>query len=68
MAVKPNIRFYAGAPIVTEDGQALGTVCVIDTKARTPSSVQSQCLKALSRQVTQLLELREYLEQVQIQH
>jgi GAF domain-containing protein len=55
---EPGIRFYAGAPILTSDGHALGTVCVID---RAPSSVtpaQSEALKALARQVVSLLEWR----------
>jgi len=54
----PNIRFYAGAPLVTASGAALGTVCVIDRVPRTLSEAQSNALKALSRQVVQLLALR----------
>ena len=54
----PNIRFYAGAPIVDRDGHALGTVCVIDTQSRTFDATQRRCLAALARQASGLLELR----------
>lgn len=51
-----NVRFYAGAPIVTSDGFALGTVCVIDQMARTLHSVQLSALSRLSALVSTLLE------------
>jgi diguanylate cyclase (GGDEF)-like protein/PAS domain S-box-containing protein len=54
----PHIRFYAGAPIVTADGHALGTVCVVDTEPRRISAAQARSLQALARQTTALLELR----------
>jgi diguanylate cyclase (GGDEF)-like protein/PAS domain S-box-containing protein len=56
---EPHIRFYAGAPIVMPGGQALGTVCVVDTVPRTLDASQLQALQALSRQTTALLELRQ---------
>jgi PAS domain S-box-containing protein len=52
----PDIRFYAGAPIVTEGGHALGTVCVIDRHVRDLSAAQIEALRALSRLVVSLLE------------
>ncbi len=58
----PQIRFYAGAPLVTSDGYALGTICVLDKKPRTISSRQREALRSLSRLVVSLLEIRTFLK------
>ena len=46
----PGIRFYAGAPLQTRDGHALGTLCVVDDQARDPAEVDIDGLRVLARQ------------------
>jgi PAS domain S-box-containing protein len=54
----PNLRFYAGAPLVTQEGHAVGTICVADRVPRKLSADQLKALSALSRLVVRQLELR----------
>ena len=54
----PHVRFYAGAPLLTADGLALGSVCVLDMKPRQLSPEQKETLERLSRIVMTTLELR----------
>lgn len=54
----PQIRFYAGAPIHTVDGHAVGTLCVIDTVPRTLGADQREALAALGRMASRMLALR----------
>ncbi|MDB5249402.1 MAG: histidine kinase [Segetibacter sp.] len=50
--------FYAGMPLVSPKGHALGTLCVIDTKPKTLSLKQVEALQSLTHHVVKLLEFR----------
>ncbi len=60
----PMIRFYAGVPLATESGHAIGTLCVMDHKPRSLTEQQRQALEALARQVMTQLSLRQALDHV----
>ncbi|MBF6024977.1 sensor domain-containing diguanylate cyclase [Lysobacter niastensis] len=58
------LRFYAGMPLLSPDGHALGSVCVMDVRPRQLRPAQREGLEVLARQTQHLLELRRYaLEQ-----
>jgi GAF domain-containing protein len=57
----PHIRFYAGAPLINEEGYALGTLCVVDQSPRELSPEQTEALKALRRLVVAQMEFRRNL-------
>ncbi len=57
----PQIRFYAGAPLLTSSGNALGTLCVIDRVPRELTQGQLDSLEALSRLVMAQMEMRKTL-------
>ncbi len=54
----PHIRFYAGIPLVTNNGYNLGSLCVLDTVPRSLNEDQIFALGVLSKQVIKLFELR----------
>ncbi|MCA9700059.1 MAG: GAF domain-containing protein, partial [Myxococcales bacterium] len=58
MVGDPRVIFYAGAPLETQDGHTLGTLCVIDHEPRSLDDEQRRMLEALSRLVMRQLESR----------
>ncbi|CAA9292327.1 MAG: hypothetical protein AVDCRST_MAG93-3996, partial [uncultured Chloroflexia bacterium] len=54
--VRYGVRFYAGAPLITSGGHAIGTLCLVDTRPREFSEEQTKMLKAFARAVVGRLE------------
>jgi hypothetical protein len=58
----PHIRFYAGAPLIDEDGYALGTLCVMDRQPRELDDTQKEALRSLRRLALSQIELRRNIQ------
>jgi K+-sensing histidine kinase KdpD len=61
----PQVRFYAGTPLKSQSGHAVGTLCVIDHKPRQLTPEQLQALRRLGRQVEGQLRLRLQLKELE---
>ncbi|HTE00829.1 MAG TPA: GAF domain-containing protein [Mucilaginibacter sp.] len=58
VAGAPNVRFYAGAPLITNDGLRIGTICVIDLEPHELNANQQMMLKMLGKQAIGLMDFR----------
>ncbi len=68
LVAERGIRFYAAAPLVTQRGHALGTLCVMDTEPRDLDEVEEEALEALADQVVHLFTLRRLLFEREAAH
>jgi len=57
----PHIRFYAGAPLESSNGNVLGTLCVFDSQPHSITENQKRALKLLARKVMEILETKKLL-------
>ena len=64
----PEVRFYAGAPLLTPHNQRIGTLCVFDVKPRTPNAEVISQLESMARMVVDELELRNRVRLERAEH
>lgn len=64
---QPKIRFYAGTPLITPEGYAIGTLCAIDRKPGKLNAYQTKALEILGRNVVSQMELRKKIKQLKEQ-
>ncbi len=65
VAGAPNVRFYAGTPLITNEGHRIGTLCVIDMEPHELNGNQQQMLKMLGRQAIGLMDFRISVEMLE---
>lgn len=58
VAGEPHVRFYAGAPLITSEGHALGTLCVFSPKVRVLEEFQREALRVFAKKIIALIEQR----------
>lgn len=58
VAGAPHVRFYAGAPLITHDGERIGTLCVIDVEPHVLDEQQQMMLKMLGKQAIGVMDFR----------
>ncbi len=63
---EPNLKFYAGMPLVTPSGHAVGTICCVDFEQRDLTGNQKESIRRLSRQVVAQLELRRVVTEMDL--
>jgi PAS domain S-box-containing protein len=59
----PNVRFYAGFPLLSREGHGIGSLCVVDVEPKTLTDEQKNALEVLGRQAVSQLELRRRLRE-----
>jgi len=66
VAQAPHVRFYAGVPLVSPEGCAVGTLCILDVVPRGLDDAEREALTQLGRQVQVLLTLRRTISRLRI--